>query len=458
MVLLKGGQYAELDEILTSLQERYEAGRLHEWHVTSAFKAFERADPDMDEPLKVWRETYPDSFAPHLAIGLYALKQAWAIRGEKVVALTNPEQFKAMQRFLDESKPALGEAVRINPKLPIAWGALVSTAMTVGNRHDVAEVYNAAREQIPDSSLLYRRYHYALSPKWGGSALAQSGLRLWLRWNYSDNRDYLWVRYYSDTERIDALLLHRSGHWISQLLQEIGATEIDRLISYFLPERENVEHSKDSEDHPAAQALRIIDRILPHWETAWLRKRRGDALYRLSRIHEVIPEYAKAIELSPHWVEARIGMTRIMSLHNRYRDAHKHWKAAAEVDPYDPDLLVDYATFLSGIHEKEEAGRQLRKAIVYGAHDDDVRIETGKLYWVLGQMKSALAEMKRATELVPENPNNWYFYGLALQQTKNCNAVDAYKTYLRLCRKWGCGPSHTSVAQSEIRNITAGCD
>ena len=195
VVLLKGGQYAELDEILTSLQERYEAGRLHEWHVTSAFKAFERADPDMDEPLKVWRETYPDSFAPHLAIGLYALKQAWAIRGEKVVALTNPEQFKAMQRFLDESKPALGEAVRINPKLPIAWGALVSTAMTVGNRHDVAEVYNAAREQIPDSSLLYRRYHYALSPKWGGSALAQSGLRLWLRWNYSDNRDYLWVRY-----------------------------------------------------------------------------------------------------------------------------------------------------------------------------------------------------------------------------------------------------------------------
>ncbi len=456
--LLKSGQHAELDKVLKGLQERYEAGRLHEWYVTSAFNAFERADPDMDEPLKVWRETHPDSFAPHLAIGLYALKQAWAIRGEKIVALTNPEQFKAMKRFLDESKPALWEAVRINPKLPIGWGALVSTAMTVGSRRDVAMVYAAAREEIPDSSLLYRRYHYALSPKWGGSALAQGGLRLWLRWNYSDHRDYLWARYYSDTERVDALLFQGAVHWISRLLQEIGATEIDRLVSYFLPETENVEHSKDSEDHPAVQALRIIDDILPHWETAWLRKRRGDALYRLSRIHEVIPEYARAVELSPYWVEARMGMTRILSLHNRYRDAHEQWKAAVEVDPYDPDLLVDYATFLSGVDEKEEARSQLRKASVYGEHDDEVRVQSGRLYWELGQMEPALAEMKKAAELVPENPHNWYFYGLALKRTKNCDAIDAYKSYLRLCRKWGCGPTYTSVAQTEIKNITAGCD
>lgn len=458
VALLKNGQHAELDEILKGLQERYEAGRLHEWYVTSAFTAFERADPDLAEPLQDWREKYPDSFAPHLAIGLHALKQAWAVRGEKIVALTNPEQFKAMKRFLDESIPALREAVRLSPKLPVAWGTIITTAMTVGDRRDVTGAYASAYKHIPDSSFLNRRFHYALSPKWGGSAFEQFALRLRLRWQYSKNPDYFWVRYYAETERIDELLFQPPSHWVSRLLRNFGATGLAEIASDFLPEAKKVEHSKQSEEHPAAQALRIIDELLPHWETAWLRKRRGDALFRLERIGEVIPEYARAIELSPYWVDARMGMTRILSSHNRYRDAHEQWKAAVEVDPYDPDLLVGYATFLSGIHEKEEARRQLRKANVYGKQDDEVRVQSGRLYWVLGQMEPALVEMRKATELVPENPHNWYFYGLALKRTKNCHAIDAYKTYLRLCRKWGCGPTYISVAQMEIKNITAGCD
>lgn len=456
--LLKGEQFAELDEILTNLQGRYEAGRLGEAHITTAFKAFMRADPDMAEPLKKWRESHSDSFAPHLAIGLYDLKQAWAIRGKKIVALTNPEQFKAMKLHLDESKSALWQAVQKTPKLPIAWATLVTTAMAVGDQKTTAVVYNSALKHIPNSSLLHRRYHYALSPKWGGSAVAQTALRLRLRWQYAGEPAFRWARFFSETERIDELMFHPPFPWVSRFLRKVGAVETAQLVSNFLYERSKKEWSEDAESTPAAKALQIIDEILPYWETAWLRKRRGDALYSLERIDEVVPEYARAIELSPLWVEARVGMTRILSLHDRYRDAHEHWRAAVDLDPYDPDLLVKYATFLSGIHEKQEAGRQLKKALVYGAHDDDVRVQTGKLYWVLGQLESALGQMRRATELVPENPETWYFYGLALKQTKSCNAVDAYETYLGLCRRWGCSSSLKSVAQTEIKNISAGCD
>ena len=98
--LLKAGKYAELDGILTELQERYEAGRIREGYITYAFEAFGRVDPGMAVPLENWRKTYPDSFAPNLALGLYSLKQAWAIRGEK-------------NRYFDESR-----AVQSDEALP----------------------------------------------------------------------------------------------------------------------------------------------------------------------------------------------------------------------------------------------------------------------------------------------------------------------------------------------------
>jgi tetratricopeptide (TPR) repeat protein len=456
--LLKAGQYVELDGVLTELQERYEAGRIREGYLTYAFESFGRVDPAMAVQLENWRKTYPDSFAPQLALGLYSLKQAWAIRGEKIGILTNLEQFKAMERFLDESNKAMWGAIEKRPKLPIAWATLITTEMGVGDRRAIDTIYDSARRHVPDSSILHHRYHYALSPKWGGSAIFQFALRLELRRRYANDPAYRWVQFYTDKERIDEILFRPPLPWFSQILLKFGANAMAQGLSDFIDAAKKKMFDEESQEKPAAEALRIIDRILPYWDDAWLRKRRGDALYALERTDEVISEYAKAIEMSPDWVEARVGMTRILGLHNRYRDAHEHWRAAIEVDPYDPDLIVKYATFLSGIHEREQAGKQLEKALVYGAHDDDVRVQIGRLYWVLGLNDHALAEIRKATELVPENAENWYFFGLALERTKSCDAINAYKTYLKLCQQWGCPAREKWVVRNEIKNITDGCD
>ena len=54
-------------------------------------------------------------------------------------------------------------------------------AMTSGDQMSLGSVYTQAKKNVPASSILYHSYHYALSPKWGGSELAQFFLRLELR-------------------------------------------------------------------------------------------------------------------------------------------------------------------------------------------------------------------------------------------------------------------------------------
>lgn len=456
--LLIAGRYAEMDEALRMLQERYEAGQVPETSVVRTFDTFSRIDPNLLEPLRDWREANPNSFAPYLALGVYLSAQAWAIRGERVAILTNREKLALMRQYLDDTQSALWGAVRKKPRLPIAWATLISSAMVVGNRHDVGNLYNIALKHIPDSSTLHRRYHYAMSPEWGGSAFLQFALRMELRRRYAGKSEFQWVYFYSDKKRIDMYLFEPPRSWVSPIITMIWGRDAAERVNEFLNDVWTKIFGQKVKEEPAAKALRIIDKIMRYGSDAWLHKRRGDALSNLRRFNEVNSEYAKAISLSPDWPEARVGMARSLSFQRRYRDAQKHWRAAIKIKPYDPNLLVQYTNFLFRIGDKDEADRQIRKALVYGANDDGVRLQAGRLYWVRGMPDHALTEIRKATELAPVRPVNWYFYGLALKRVKSCKAIDAYNTYLELCRNWTCKENSMFNARLEIKNITAGCD
>jgi tetratricopeptide (TPR) repeat protein len=450
--LLASGQFADLDRHFGRIQARYEAGNLTEAHVAKLYSVFERADLALEEPLQRWRTAVPDSFAAHLASGLYHMKLAWVTRGEAPESTPNDKQLDGMRGLLDKARPYLMEAIKRKPKLPSAWAALIADAMVRGERKSVAKIYSMARSEIPGSSMVHRHYHDANSTRWNGSPITQFFLRIQLRLLHSDDPGFRWAYFYADQKKVDALLRDEYTSELRQFIDivawAVSAGDLVDWVYSFFPHED-----------PDAAALRTLDNMILFWDTAWARNRRGDILYRLQRYEGVIAEYGRAVEKSPHWMESRRNLARYLRRSRRFLDAHYHWKKIIKRDPYHPALLVEYAKFLQGIEEKEAAGKHLKQALVFGGSDDRVRHEVGVLYWTLGLPQDAVTELKKAVDLVPDNPRNWYFYAQSLERVKNCKAQRAFEKYVDMCLNlYHCPTNEVSIAQNSIENIKDGCD
>ena len=98
-------------------------------------------------------------------------------------------------------------------------------------------------------------------------------------------------------------------------------------------------------------------------------------------------------------------------------------------------LSLSTLKFLLEIGETQAATEMLERALVFGGHKDDVRREMGRYYWKLKKFDRSLSEFKRAVELVPERPENWFRYANAERHMKNCVASSAYKTYLEFMQE-----------------------
>lgn len=412
VALAKSGRFARLDQVLSALQARYEKGRISENVVSDAFNAFYRADPELAEPLKGWREHSPNSFAPHLAIGIYNVRLAWAVRGTEWSSFTSRPQMDAMEEFLERGRLALRAAVQKNPRVPAAWSELIAIAMATEDQAGRTRVYREALRHVPRSSAVHNQYHYAISPKWGGDATLQSHLRATLRREFPEDADFWW------------LFVHEQEEQIEYLLEEKGE---------------------------AKHALQLIDALLAKRETAWLYKHRGMALHGLERFEDAVSAYERAIELAPEWISVYRHMIRALGRLHRPNEAHSYWKRVLELDPYNPDLLVQYAEFLSGIMAQTEAAHaQLRKAMLYGGDDDRLYVRMAQYYWERRMPKRALENTKRAVDLVPGRPSNWYYHGLALKRMEDCDAIRAYQRYLRICE--GENANCADASRSEVRN------
>lgn len=419
VALAKSEKFARLDQVLADLQVRYEKGRISERVVSGAFNAFQRADPELAEPLKRWREHSSQSFAPFLASGIYNVHLAWTVRGTEWSSRTSRAQMDAMDEFFEQARVLLRAAVQKNPRVPAGWGELITIAMATEDQAGRTRVYEEALRHVPRSSTVHSRHHSAISPKWGGDAALQSHLRAALWQEFGDDKSFWW------------LIVHEKQEQIEYVLEKKGE---------------------------AKRALKLIDALLSERKTAWLYKHRGMAFYKLKRFEDAVDAYERAIELAPAWTSLYEKMIWTLGRLHRPHDVQRYWKQVLELDPYNPDLLVRYAGFLSGIMaQTEEAHAQLRKALLYGGDDDRLHIKMAQYYWEHKMPKPALAETKRAVELVPMRPWNWYFHGLALRRTEDCGAVQAYERYMLLCLADDCADSIKDGVRNSIKNLKRDC-
>lgn len=396
--LLKAEKFAELEQRMAALFRAIDVGGAEKNKAANDLTAFSRADPEIAGPLVRWGEAYPQSAAPHLALGLYGAQVGWTVRGEQFSRFTNRERFKEMVRYFDAAGKSLHKAVALRPKLAIAWARLINIAKVTSDHVGVAALFDEAVTHVPASSEIYWEYHDALSARWGGPIGKQIKLKLRIKLLFPGNSDFAWV------DLVD------QNDWAWALFRK--------------------------KDYEAALAL--FDKLIAEGAGSICREGRALSLYRLKRPEEGIAEMQRALVADSgkgSYYAQLAWMQRYMKDQENWRAAERNYDIAISLDPYDPETLVDRADFLMA-HGKAAAARQdldLDRALFFGAYDDGVR-DGRRLYFLsIGDIEPALGEAKKMVTLVPANPFNHYAYGATLFADRDCTAREYLERYVDLC-------------------------
>jgi tetratricopeptide (TPR) repeat protein len=122
--------------------------------------------------LNHWLLQDPNNGLAYLLRARYYRHAAWDARGAEVSSMV-PENL--MQQFRDDlshSASDAGEAIRLNPLVPLSYYELLEAQMGDGDSAIVDQAFEAGIKAFPNYYPLYKSRLRVLNPKWGGSVPA----------------------------------------------------------------------------------------------------------------------------------------------------------------------------------------------------------------------------------------------------------------------------------------------
>lgn len=161
--------FSFLDTTLNGVQRSFEEGHLSEIQLRNAFRPFYKLDSRQQEALRAWPKNSPDSYAAHLALGIFLKRAGWEARGDKFIAETSHQQITEMHRLFELSRSELNRSLRFAEKPYLTVFHLLDIAKAEGD--DVAELalLTQANRILPSNHLARNRYLISITPRWGGS-------------------------------------------------------------------------------------------------------------------------------------------------------------------------------------------------------------------------------------------------------------------------------------------------
>jgi tetratricopeptide (TPR) repeat protein len=167
--MLRGRKFQDLDERLKSYQQAFEKDPLAEPNVILAFDAFSCPDPSLGALLDEWVKLSPQSYAAQMARAKYLFEAGWRARGDGFVSGTTSQQLAKMGAYFNQGAPAAIAAIKLNPKLSIAYANLILAVRSGSDDKTEQTILLSGLKQVPDSFAIRAAHMDALLPRWGGS-------------------------------------------------------------------------------------------------------------------------------------------------------------------------------------------------------------------------------------------------------------------------------------------------
>lgn len=169
---LRAHRFDEMERQLESIDKGFQAGRISEFDLLDAYKAFYQREDILSEDLRAWEHERPNSYIAHLASGTYRRKLGDFRRGEGYIQSVPPDAQRYMAVQFAEAKQELWRALELNPRSFLSMLNLMNIAQDEGDDALADKVLALSVKAYPGNLLVRARYVAHLTPRWGGSAAA----------------------------------------------------------------------------------------------------------------------------------------------------------------------------------------------------------------------------------------------------------------------------------------------
>lgn len=417
LAMVKDGQFAALDTRLSNYQQSYEAGHISEEIVDFAFMTFSNSDPDLESQLNEWIKQTPNSYSAVLARGVYYWRLGWLSRGTMLAKDTPGSGFDKMREYFKSAVSDLVRAIQINNKLGTAYALLIDLAVTTSGRDAMLRILKAGLSAVPDSFVIRYRYLHNLQPWWGGSL--------------TDMRAFI-----DETKR--------------RFPRDEALKVLEGFYDFTIAEGYR-------RSGKGREAIRYYNRALSYGEHGWYRYRIGLNYFNLKQYGKALENFNRAVSVRPQMAQYLNARAFTLRMLGQFDEAFNDWGLALDLDPLNPNILIEIAYAFRDLKLYDEALISLNSAVVYGAYNHNVRDVRGRLYlYELDDPVKAIEDLRITTELQPGRSKYWFNYGVALYKIKKCEAVRPLTNYRKVCQKkrQRCNRKNVAWAKGVVEHLT----
>jgi tetratricopeptide (TPR) repeat protein len=133
-------------------------------------------------------------------------------------------------------------------------------------------------------------------------------------------------------------------------------------------------------------------------------------------------EYVASERFNADRPENRTNLGGFYAERGRYMEAEAQFRSALELDPLFVPAWVNFSDLMRMRQREPDAEALLREGIAKSPSDATLHHALGLSLVRQGKREEALGELKRATELAPDNPRYSYVYGVARSELNPGNA------------------------------------
>lgn len=282
---LRQKDFAGLDSEFERYQQAFEKSAIAELDEELAFDSFACDDPSVGDLIEEWIIAKPNSFAAHMAMSSYFSWRGWHTRGPAPGDQTASGRFDKMGKYFAQSAPEAKIALRLRPKLSIAYAVLLGEARGQSDQTVHQALESDALRQIPTSFVIREEVMKSRYPRWGGDHELMADFAQQSQALVQENPYMHWLLGFIDADEGETLGIHgefsQSIATLTQAIQKGG----DYSGFYFI-RGESYVHSGSYElgleDFNRANALSPQDPDLLFL--------RADVLARLGKPKEVLSD------------------------------------------------------------------------------------------------------------------------------------------------------------------------
>jgi tetratricopeptide (TPR) repeat protein len=167
--MLELNQISQIEQSLSSTQEKFERGALSEIDLRNGFSPFYKLGEKSAKNLVSWASNSPKSYVAHLALGIYYKNMGQDARGEETAVNTSQDNLRIMNDFYEKASKELNASLTLTQKPFLSVFHLLAISTQFGDKAASRSLLLQGNKILPTNSLIRGYYAISLSSWWGGS-------------------------------------------------------------------------------------------------------------------------------------------------------------------------------------------------------------------------------------------------------------------------------------------------